>query len=1122
MPTITSAQSGPSNVGSTWVGGVVPASLFEGARTTTGVAVAAGATSIPVAAGAQAVTAGRWIRVAGDPNWYRVATGLAANAAGNIVIDAPGLLQAIPASATTVSVNMIEDKVIIAHPGTNRGDSTPYVTNGALSAGATSIPVTGGIGTIVVGECIQVRRQTGTDEDGQPIYDNTYYRVTTGITGAGTLVVTPGLSQSVPSGTTIVNCGHVITLEANHVWGDDTSSLTAANNGIVVSGTLRASRTNPHTLVARGTLFIATGGTLDYGCQGDTIPDGVTATLAINDSATLGIGKHAVASRNQVAVNWKIRGIRKTRNTRLADPTSAGANSIQVLEATGWRVGDRVAIASATDLRSGAQIVTLSGGSGTSWTVTPAITVARSANTRVGNLGGNVVLRPYSASFIASAAFETIGAPPIVHIDIGDLRFENIGANTSGWNGFNSAPAFQCFGLWLNNFPQPRTIRASGFETTSAAHVALISVDSPSLAEHGAVDCAMWAVNAAVYWGNVGASFYRNCVVYNSATVIRQTFGPLKSAVLEGGESWADSFTSLDSSYAGIVRNHTTRLSGRFVQQRLGTMRVEACAINSNGISQSLGSGASGGVFFSGCTFSAGAFSVNNIVGGVPDQLQVSTFAAVNGVASDNRVVGYFQDTRSDTSNRRRSTYSVRINPTIANTDTTYTFAIPATVGVAQSIRGSLRFDGNYGTANPPRIALAGQGVSQSFTAPPTADAWHDFQLDFTPTSTGDITATVTVRSANTTGFVWLDGIYHFPMIQSVRHFGRQWVPQASQPVDPRITLSESAALALPAVIDHVAQTITVSSPMTPREVFEACMADLCQPANLDRPVHITSATGDTFATTYTVVFTGSGVIPGPYTDAGGLRVAITAPALVDGSRVQLYNVTDQDEILNAVIGAGGLRHPIAYTGTDKVIRLRAEHSTKLPLEVAGVLTSSGLSYLDIQADDTVYAANGIDGAAVTEFVPDAPNIQVDLNDPDGVTSVRRLYAWFQHYQTTAAGIASPFFGAMLAIDEANYIIDQAKANILLDNVSGFPVRVVDGYLARRDGSTVIAPSSGSIQMDPGKAYVAAGGGGGGSSLTAADVWSHPTRTLTNGDPIVLSPGERLVTVQNGNYFART
>lgn len=1122
MPTITSAQSGPSNVASTWVGGVVPGSLFEGTRTTTGVAVAAGATSIPVAAGAQAVTAGRWIRVAGDSNWYRVATGLAANAAGNIVIDAPGLLQAIPASATTVSVNMIEDRVIIAHPGTNRADGSSYVTASPLAAGATSIPLTGGAGSIIAGECIQIRHQTGTGEDGTPIYDNTYYRVTTGITGVGTVVVTPGIAQAVPTGALIVNCGHVITLEANHVWGDDVSSgNTATSNGIVVSGTLRAARNISQSLTARGTVFVTTGGTFDYGCYGDIIPDGVLAELVINDSPSLGFGEHMVVARNQSSVSWKIRGIRKTRNTRLTSAIQAGATTIEVADGAGWRVGDRVAIASPNELRANAQVVSLAAGSGTSWTVSPAITIARDANTLVGNLGGNVIIRSYSTSPGAFVA-ESGGSVPAVQIDIGDFRAQNIGANGVGWVGFAGTPAYSAFGLVLKTFPQSRIIRSAAFETVGGSNSSSLSVDEASLAVHGAVDCAFLSSTGAFYVGNMCSATYRNCVVYSATNVLVHQGGPLKSLLIEGGESWADSFTTLDSSYSGIVRDHVTRMSGRFVRQRLGAMRMESCSILCAGISTSFVSGASGGVTFANCDFSAGAFSINNLSGSQPDQFQVSVLSNINGNASDNRVLGYFQTTQSDTSVRRRSTYSVRISPTIANTETVYSFTIPATEGVAQSIIGALRFNASHGTNFPTRITLSGQGVSQSFTAPATADQWHVFQFGFTPTGTGDITATVFVRSMSTAGSAWLDGIYHFPMTQSVRHFGRQWLPQASQPIDARISLSEAAALALPVAVNHGAQTITVSGPVTARQVFEACMADLCQTANQGVPVHISSATGDTFATTYAVVFTGSGAIDGAYTDAGGVQIRIAAPGLVSGSRVQVFNITDGVELFNGVLAGAGLSLPATWTA-DKVIRLRAEHSTKLPLETIGILSSSGLTLLDVQADDTVYADNGIDGATVTEFSPDIPNIQIDLNDPDGVTSVRRLYAWFQHYQTTAAGIASPLFGAMTAIDSANYVVDQSKANILLDNVSATPVRIVDGYLTRRDGSTIIASTSGSIQMDPGKAYVAAGGGsGGGSGLTASEVWSHPTRTLTSGDPIVLNPGERIVTLHDGNYLARS
>lgn len=200
------------------------------------------------------------------------------------------------------------------------------------------------------------------------------------------------------------------------------------------------------------------------------------------------------------------------------------------------------------------------------------------------------------------------------------------------------------------------------------------------------------------------------------------------------------------------------------------------------------------------------------------------------------------------------------------------------------------------------------------------------------------------------------------------------------------------------------------------------------------------------------------------------LDVVIAAPALIAGSRVQLYNLTDGLELLNTELPGAGLTFELPYVA-DKVVRLRADHATKLPLETVGVLGASGLTFLDLQAEDDVYLGNGIDGSTVTEFTPDGANIQVDINDPDGVTNIQRLYAWLQWYMTTADGVRSAFFGAISAIDSANYVINQARADIKLDNVAAFPVRVVGGYLARRDGSTVIAPLSNSIQMDPGKAY---------------------------------------------------
>lgn len=234
------------------------------------------------------------------------------------------------------------------------------------------------------------------------------------------------------------------------------------------------------------------------------------------------------------------------------------------------------------------------------------------------------------------------------------------------------------------------------------------------------------------------------------------------------------------------------------------------------------------------------------------------------------------------------------------------------------------------------------------------------------------------------------------------------------------------------------------------------------------------------------------------YTDATGTHVTVTAASLVSGSRVQLYNVTDATELLNTTLGSTGLTFATTWS-SDKTIRLRADHPDYLPLEATGILTASGLTFLATQAEDTVYVGNGIDGSTVTEFTADGVAIHVDVSDPDGYTLVQRIYAWMQHYQTTSAGIASAFFGAMAASDSANYVIDQDKADIHLDNVTASPLMIVGGYLTRKDGSTVIAATSGSIQMDPGRAYVAPGGAA-----------------------ITVPEGERVILLQaNGAHIAR-
>lgn len=72
------------------------------AYTTTAAGFAVGTTSIPIITGAGTVLAGDVVTFAGDTNKYVVITGVAAP--GTIVIQGPGLRQAIPAAATAMTI----------------------------------------------------------------------------------------------------------------------------------------------------------------------------------------------------------------------------------------------------------------------------------------------------------------------------------------------------------------------------------------------------------------------------------------------------------------------------------------------------------------------------------------------------------------------------------------------------------------------------------------------------------------------------------------------------------------------------------------------------------------------------------------------------------------------------------------------------------------------------------------------------------------------------------------------------------------------------------------------------------------------------------------------------------
>jgi hypothetical protein len=229
---------------------------------------------------------------------------------------------------------------------------------------------------------------------------------------------------------------------------------------------------------------------------------------------------------------------------------------------------------------------------------------------------------------------------------------------------------------------------------------------------------------------------------------------------------------------------------------------------------------------------------------------------------------------------------------------------------------------------------------------------------------------------------------------------------------------------------------------------------------------------------------------------------------ILTGSRIRVYNTTTATEIANEIVAGTSWTllyvEGAGFTSGDVLnIRLtRCDGATaSLDFQATAIAGASGWSLFAAQINDTVYATNAIDGSAVTEFTLDYPNVQVDIDDPDGTSTITRLYAWFVNELTTEQGIRT-LVGGLFAEDVANYRINAATLNLKLDNVAATGVQFVgDLRLYRDDGaSPVVATTTGggSIVLFAGKVYtVEGGGGGGGGGATALEIWTYSSRTLT-------------------------
>lgn len=930
----------------------------------------------------------------------------------------------------------------------------------------------------------------------------------------------------------IIATGHTITVDGTFSAGDDTATA------IRVNGTLKASRSVSSTLTVRGELFIGVGGRFDWGTEADPIPAGITARVNLNDSATPASMKWGLSTDG--AANWagfSAWGASKTRVTTTTATALSTATTFAVGDTTGWTVGDVLWFGPIPGGTTGVARAIASVGAGTV-TVGASLGNATHVGRYVVNVTRNVRFVGVSGNTIrvGSVIKWPDSFPTANAVEMGWCEWVGNGGTAPRNGAIQFETGFNCITAVVRKIAG---VVAHSIFSVSGSTVALC----PNSGDSGGV-CFYAGPGATVTIDsldclNVGGTYALRPFA-NSSLIFKDGFLTAGFCAIQG--AYGIGCLSLDMQ-GGVISGVGYIAAGSAVNVRIRNVTLD-------GVSQfAIGFQGSAPVDAAALTFSpAGIQSPTNLYSFGVGQLSQTTLRdsvvpasatvsfASSGFASqgssnffeirnrDNDPTKQERWTRGgyivrDNSTVFRSLSSLKFNIWSASSPTTIAFPLVLPASSTVQLRGYVRANTQYGTATPPTIVVTGPGISTvSYTAPAVTNTWSAASLAVVNPNAYPVTATITMTGSsagagNNTAACWFDGLVADSWVDWARHYGFAYAPSnPAQTVDPVVQLSESAAAALTGLA-YSGGTLTITANRSLREVYDWLKWYEC--SNRLAPL-ITSADGVSFAlsanlTISNASLTGSGVLDIgagaltltgtgdttiPIKSAAGARVKIAAPALVSGTRVQVYDVTGAAELFNGVLSGTGLSLPVTWS-TDRTIRLRADHATKLPLQTLGVLSSSGLQFLDVQADDTVYAGNGIDGSTVTEFAPDGANIQIDINDPDGVTQVQRLYAWMQHYQTTSAGIASVFFGALSAIDSTRYVINQALANILLDNVGATPVRMIGGTLERADGSTVIAASSNSIQIG-----------------TVIKVVSAPVITVPTG--------ERLVTMQaSGAVVAR-
>ena len=209
------------------------------------------------------------------------------------------------------------------------------------------------------------------------------------------------------------------------------------------------------------------------------------------------------------------------------------------------------------------------------------------------------------------------------------------------------------------------------------------------------------------------------------------------------------------------------------------------------------------------------------------------------------------------------------------------------------------------------------------------------------------------------------------------------------------------------------------------------------------------------------------------------VTIDVTAPNLINDTRVLLYNSTQAAVIDNSVVAGGAgytdtLTEGTEYDSGDTLVLLATYQVAGVAKEVfrvSATATTSDITFGDSQVNWAAHNTVGIDGSTVSECTTDYAGIEVEVNDADNSTTKSRIAAFIVDALTTSQGITDWVTLAGVPIisykDSGNAEVNVAVATLEINNVKAAPLDIVDSFKLRAsDGSSLVDNSLNTINFD--------------------------------------------------------